>query len=272
MLEPEFMQKHWVSGLVPLLAVLAVNSSATIVVKPQKLLDQFRLAHESLSPKYFARFLAQAEGVAPWLKVIGKVRASEDKASQAISKTLYGQYGYTTVMLSKYKGIDTPGFDGFLLDQAGDVVANFSLKELSTGKSVLPAVCQGVSKACKYSDPESWVSFHLCTFTNNAGDLNKTYFIDHKKGDSHYQKKSQSIYSLSQFMGIGSQRSTILGLYLKQDAEIRFPDQGTLDALAQVLSDSSVVSQIVILYPEVLVIATREAVIVKDAGCRSFLK
>src|SRR4051812_43955076 len=77
-------------------------------------------------PSYAAaaqEFMQMGVKKSPWLTVIGTLQVSEKTASELIAKFIYDEFGYRTVMLANWNQIDTPGFDGILVDQDGQPVA-----------------------------------------------------------------------------------------------------------------------------------------------------
>src|SRR5262245_11807278 len=108
----------------------ASPAMAAMTVSGDEILEQFS---QPIAFEQSRSILNSGTVLIPWLTVVG-LHESEQRSANALASTIYKEFGLRTIMLSKWNGIQVPGFDGVLVDDNGRPVANLSLKELSGGQ------------------------------------------------------------------------------------------------------------------------------------------
>lgn len=112
-------------------------------------------------------------------------QAHEIRSARELAEFLDRTLGYKTVLLTGSKTFGTPGFDGLILDEADQPVANFSLKTSHRNRERIlgQIVDLGLSKMFHFSKLENWqravnvVSRTLSQLRRHQGEMQRSLQI-----------------------------------------------------------------------------------------------
>ncbi|MGE3681056.1 MAG: hypothetical protein AB7G93_04960 [Bdellovibrionales bacterium] len=136
--------------------------------------DRLRAATPEEAQVQLQRALGEAQEIIPGLWVMERtsLRASTDEIISAyrFAEVLHRHNGLSLLLIATWYGLNSPGFDGLILDAEKNVVANFSLKTLRTSKSdkYINAIKLAAKNIRRFSTIQSWI--HL-VYSQATGEV-----------------------------------------------------------------------------------------------------
>lgn len=140
------------------------------------------------------------------LVVIGIAEPHELASVKKFAELFHTEFGLTLVLISQYKGMNTPGFDGVILDAQRNFIGNFSLKSsLSSEDSDLTdPVRIGIEKIHEFSRFRRWAS------------MLKYWSED----EAEFRKRVRTAIELLSILQIGKERSDYVFLDLPRNSTL----------------------------------------------------
>lgn len=148
-------------------------------------------------------------------------------SSARYAKLIHEQNGETLLMVPGIEAKDIPGFDGVIYDAEGNPVANYSVKTIlgnSQGHGVRRA-WDGISKAKRFSFPESWMTAFKLLYEDQSGRL----FISDQLTGKELVKRKAWISKAFELFGIRTagraDRPTRVVIDIQSDSALPTPHE-----------------------------------------------
>ena len=137
------------------------------------------------------------------LVVVGIAEQHELASIKKFAELFHKEFGLTLILISQYKGMNTPAFDGIILDEKRQFVGNFSLKSSQSANDADLAnpITLGINKVHEFSSVRRWSS------------MLKYWSED----ETEYRNKVRAAIELLSILQIGKERTDYVFLDLPQN-------------------------------------------------------